>query len=547
MEYPHNEESLKHHHYADGSNFISRTGREYYNIFPAWDWQKVPGTTVVQKPEIPHWNQIVKKGKTDFVGAVSDGMYGAAVFDFVSPHDPLVARKSWFFFDDEYVCLGTGIQSDADYPVFTTVNQTLLSTDIIVKSGGKEKKLKKGEHQIKDVDWVFHDSVAYFFPNPSQVSLSGDSFTGSWQDIVNTQRVQNKPRLTKEIFSLWFDHGVKPEKESYEYVVVPGIGPSEVDQYKPSQSISILSNTTKIQAVRHQKLNITQIAYYESETIVISENLALTSRSPGLVMIETSGSGVEKITVADPTRKLEVFELELSREFRGRGHDWKVTQNGNTSKVLIRLPTGQDAGKSITLQNGEFKPGTPDVEEDLRLAKAKKSDQPNGDDRHYIGELFGGGKVIWVDDTGKHGLIAATSDQSQGISWKNGRAKTPQMYGDHGDRVTNARGDGIYAGQANTALIIAQQTEDDITGNFAAKVCNECAFGGYGDWYLPSKAELEMIYQLRKEIGDFDQEMYWSSTEYNIGFVWGQNFKDYGGQYSQNKGSNYAVRCVRKF
>ncbi len=50
------------------SNFISRTGKEFYDIYPVWDWQKIPGTTVVQKPELPHWNQIVKQGKTDFVG-----------------------------------------------------------------------------------------------------------------------------------------------------------------------------------------------------------------------------------------------------------------------------------------------------------------------------------------------------------------------------------------------------------------------------------------------------------------------------------------------
>lgn len=547
MEYPHNEESLKHHHYADGSNFISRTGREYYNIFPTWDWQKIPGTTVVQKPEIPHWNEIVKKGKTDFVGAVSDGSYGTAAFDFVSPHDPLVARKSWFFFDNEYVCLGTGISSEAEYPVLTTINQTLLNLDITVNSGGKEKRLKKGDLNLKDVAWVFHDSIAYYFPSPSQVSLSSDAFTGSWQDIVNTKRVQGKPPLTKDIFALWFDHGVKPENESYEYIVVPGVGLSEVGHYDSSLAIRILSNTKKIQAVQQPQLNLTQMVFYEPETIAISDNLTLTSKSPGLVMLETSEKGVEKITVADPTRKLEVFELEMTGDFRGQGQDWKATQNGNISNIFIRLPTGPDAGKSITIQNGEFNPGTPDAEEDIRLTKAKKSDHPGEEGKHYIGEPYGGGVVIWLDDSGEHGLIASALDQSPGISWRNGRVKTPQMYGDHGDRVTNARSDGTYAGQLNTALIIAQQTGDDITGNFAAKVCNECTISGYGDWYLPSKAELELMYQLKNEIGGFDQEMYWSSTEYNIGFVWGQNFRGYGGQYTQNKGSSYAVRCVRRF
>jgi chondroitin AC lyase len=33
---------------------------------------------------------------------------------FKSVHDPLKAHKAWFFFDNEYVCLGAGINSDAD-------------------------------------------------------------------------------------------------------------------------------------------------------------------------------------------------------------------------------------------------------------------------------------------------------------------------------------------------------------------------------------------------------------------------------------------------
>src|SRR3546814_19714425 len=81
IESPYNEEGLKNHFYADGSQFISRTGREYLNIYPSWDWRKIPGTTVVQVDTFPHWDELVKKGTTAFVGGVSDGQYGAATFD----------------------------------------------------------------------------------------------------------------------------------------------------------------------------------------------------------------------------------------------------------------------------------------------------------------------------------------------------------------------------------------------------------------------------------------------------------------------------------
>ncbi len=114
MEVGYNSEGLMNHHRGDGANHIYTSGNEYDDIAPVFDYQKVPGATIMQKPEMPDPDEIQKLGETDFVGAVTDGKYGAAAFDFKSPHDPLIGRKSWFFFDDEYVCLGAGISCKRD-------------------------------------------------------------------------------------------------------------------------------------------------------------------------------------------------------------------------------------------------------------------------------------------------------------------------------------------------------------------------------------------------------------------------------------------------
>ncbi|MDI6734801.1 MAG: hypothetical protein QME42_01185 [bacterium] len=118
-----------------------------------------------------------------------------------------------------------------------------------------------------------------------------------------------------------------------------------------------------------------------------------------------------------------------------------------------------------------------------------------------IGQSYGGGIVFYVYDNGQHGLIAATADQSAGIQWYNGTY-----------RVTNAIGDGIGAGKMNTMLIIAMQTNDNTGGNFAAKVCADYSVtvGGitYGDWYLPSKHELNLLYQQKTVVGGFSSNYY---------------------------------------
>jgi hypothetical protein len=156
-----------------------------------------------------------------------------------------------------------------------------------------------------------------------------------------------------------------------------------------------------------------------------------------------------------------------------------------------------------------------------------------------IGDSYQGGIIFWLDATGQHGLIAATADQSTGIQWYNGTY-----------RYTGTTGDGLYAGSMNTAMIVATQMSDNQTGNFAAKVCADYSVtvGGviYGDWYLPSKYELNLLYLQKAVVGGFASADYWSSSEDNVYSAWGQYFAN-GNQNASNKGTTLYVRAVRAF
>jgi hypothetical protein len=158
---------------------------------------------------------------------------------------------------------------------------------------------------------------------------------------------------------------------------------------------------------------------------------------------------------------------------------------------------------------------------------------------HAIGESYGGGIVFFVYDNGQHGLISATADQNTGIRWYNGI-----------DRSTGATGDGLNAGSMNTAMIVASQTADSYYANYAAKVCADYSVtvGGitYGDWYFPSKYELNLLYLQKDIIGGFASANYWSSSEYNSAGAYYQYFAT-GGQSADYKYLTYYVRAVRAF
>ena len=104
----------------------------------------------MQKTKLHGPDNIQLKGLTEFVGAVTDSLYGAVAFDFKSPHDMVEAKKSWFFFDDEYVCLGTDINCKPDLPVATTINQVLMRSDVTIMQDGVITKFPQGKRELSN-------------------------------------------------------------------------------------------------------------------------------------------------------------------------------------------------------------------------------------------------------------------------------------------------------------------------------------------------------------------------------------------------------------
>ncbi len=351
MEQPYNSEGLKNHHRGDGTNYLSITGDEYFNIAPVYDWQKIPGATIMQKPDMPPPSEIQKEGLTEFVGAVTDGRYGAVACDFASPHDPLRAKKAWFFFDDEYVCLGAGIDARASLPVATTLNQCYLRAAPFAKSSNFYGEIPQGEHLLRDIRWIYHDRVGYIFPEPTTVYLLNDVATGTWYDI-NRQTDSPKEKVHKNVFKLWLDHGTRPEKAVYEYIVMPATTEPELEAALNSKDIDILSNSEKLQAVRHNTLGICQLVFHQFGEIEIAQDLKIGMDHPGLVMITLEGSDITKLTVADPSRKLGKIHLWTTQKIESRGEGYKAVWDKvcGQSDIALQLPHGVYAGESVTLE-----------------------------------------------------------------------------------------------------------------------------------------------------------------------------------------------------
>ena len=352
MESPYNSEGLLNHHRGDGANHIYTRGNEYEDISPVLDYQKIPGTTVVQKDQLPHHSEIKKLGLTDFVGAVSDGRYGAVGFDFKSAHDPLVGRKSWFFFDDQYVCLGSGISSKSKNEVNTTINQCWLNGEVNISSKGKSRKLDNGSKVYQDVEWIHHDKVAYFLPLQVDIDLQNDYAEGSWWRI-NKQIDSPKDHIYKEVFKLWINHGISPNNESYEYIVRPNTKLDELEKGEVINPVDILSNTPYLQAVKNSELNLIQAVFYRAGYIEVSDELTIQASAPSIIMVELDQEDeIEQITVSDPNRELSMLVLHLSKKFEVTDENYRSEwiANPGFSQLVVNLPKGEYSGKSVIIR-----------------------------------------------------------------------------------------------------------------------------------------------------------------------------------------------------
>ncbi|MDR1902850.1 MAG: hypothetical protein LBQ88_11285 [Treponema sp.] len=226
-----------------------------------------------------------------------------------------------------------------------------------------------------------------------------------------------------------------------------------------------------------------------------------------------------------------------------------ATDIANDSKVQTLLASGAGAAVTQTAQRGTANGSTarqPSAAPDVVSVPAAEFD-PN---RVYqIGDRGPAGGWIFYDKGGVSNgwryLEAAPSE-----------SEAPADWGSRGKAIGRTSA-GIGAGKQNTEIIVNYMSDQGILGT-AAQMCVDLFTGGFNDWFLPSKGELDLMYRnlKTKRIGSFGDGSYWSSSEVdsNSSCAWMQRFNDGrqggghdGTGFNGSKDQTFLVRAIRQF
>lgn len=159
-----------------------------------------------------------------------------------------------------------------------------------------------------------------------------------------------------------------------------------------------------------------------------------------------------------------------------------------------------------------------------------------------------GGIIFYVDDSSKFENFdylesAPYLCEGQEKLW----ALTPEDLASAVKVVSSWDADSIGLGHESTGAMLKVSTNFyDIKTASGFADALEC--GGKSDWFVPSKSELDLMYQnlALKEIGEFTDGYYWSSSYYLAGRAWNRPFSE-GTSFDGNKDGNFAVRPIRAF
>lgn len=301
------------------------------NWHEGYDFRRWPGVTSVH---LPYDKMLTDPGQVRDEGgeylfsdqAFAGGLetsYGAgiSVFQFKG-HDKFgiegfTGKKSYFFFGNKVLCLGTNICSNlTEYDVETTLFQSALkdkSETIITSNKGSVSEFPFTK-KMKSKNWVIDNRGTGF------LVLDDTEITISKMEQTNPQ-YQNKGNVSGNFASAWINHGKVPQNASYQYLLVADANAREMQNLAQSRPVKVLQKNEVAHVVEIPSENAIAYAVYKKDGATFTKgNVEAVDKQATFIVKEQNDKLV--LSVADPD--LNIYDGQDDLYPDGKRHELSV-------------------------------------------------------------------------------------------------------------------------------------------------------------------------------------------------------------------------------
>ena len=345
-----NGENAKGWHQSDGMVYIYNGDPAAYsdNYWNTIDSHRLPGITTDHSTwKLSAWGNY--PGNGNYNGGAVLGQYAAIAMNFKNytqaANDKLTAKKTWFVFDDEIVCLGAGISGmNASMDTETIVDNKKVDGGNALLINGTAYTTENDTNSLEQkVSWAWlegntdKDAMGYYFPSQSNVYVKREARTGSWRDVNNGNTAVDAAPVTRNYVSLALKHGeyingktASFQYENYDYVLLPGRTAEEAERYSQNPDIEILANNAYVQAAWDKKADVYGYVFWQPSA---SSNKLLRvgdveSDYASVVLQRDKQNKTITVGIADPLQNRDKVTVRLY------GNHLKLTQADSNITVV---------------------------------------------------------------------------------------------------------------------------------------------------------------------------------------------------------------------
>ncbi|SDK83484.1 hyaluronate lyase [Glycomyces sambucus] len=340
-------ENLRGWYTGDGMSYLYLTadpdqyGDEFWPTANPYRYAGVTADTRERGPEGEDDRLTAPRPANDVAGgATLLDRYAVAAMDLVAEGSSLRAKKAWFVAGDAVIALGAGITATDGRAVVTAVEQRNLHEDgdnrLLVDD--TERALEAGlSDRLVNARWAHLDGVGgYVFPGGADGLLARrETRRGSWNDIEQgpTTGGGDTTVHSRRYLSLWFNHDASPADATYAYALLPTATAEATRDWAAARPVTVLSNTTAVQAVGDEGLGLVAAHFWEP-----GDAGGLACDAPASVLAVRDGDEVH-VAVADSGRTTDTAVVELPWAVAGvlQADETVVLEADRPARLVVRL------------------------------------------------------------------------------------------------------------------------------------------------------------------------------------------------------------------